>query len=158
FTILEHSQIIFGLPSGLQQNFRRQCRPPGQACAAQMVLKEEPFQPAEKLAVDQVGGVELAATKQQMNGVIVIVPGNGLVGARKLAERDLLEGGPKLPDCGPVRSLFLASGSPILGLCLLFLVPRFSILGSQLRMIQLRWLPARESVQIGEDFKGRLVA
>ena len=84
FAVLQHLEIVARGPRGLELGLRRGSGDKGQPAAAQVVIELLFFGLAQGLAVDQIGGVEFAASDQQLNSVVIVPGRNDLVGALEL--------------------------------------------------------------------------
>src|SRR5262249_53271455 len=86
--VLEHRQVVAGQDGALDAGLGGGGGQPGQPAAAQVVVGLELLGAAGGLAGDPVGRGELAAAQQQADAVVVVLVGDGLVGALELRGRD----------------------------------------------------------------------
>ena len=85
FALFEHLQVVTGLLGSLDPCPDGPGGEPGKFAAAQIVLVLGLLGAAQRLAIDEIGGIELATVNQQPNSIVVIARGNDLVGALELS-------------------------------------------------------------------------
>ena len=85
--VLQHLEVITRTLGALDAGLGRRADDEGQPAAAKVILVFALFQMPQQPAVDEIGGIDLAAVHHQMNGVIEIAAGDDLLGALILPDR-----------------------------------------------------------------------